>query len=49
MRLKVETGTPILCAVPSWATGDQYQKIMEMAFETFETNAVYIAKDAMLR
>jgi len=45
----LDDDTPILVSVPSWATTDQYHKIVELALETFGMKAVYVAKEAVLR
>jgi len=41
-------GVPFMYALPSWATRVESQKVMELAFERFETGALYLARSAML-
>lgn len=41
-------GVPFMYALPTWATRAESQKVMELAFEKFETGALYLARSAML-
>ncbi|KAI8356676.1 actin family [Blakeslea trispora] len=39
---------PLLCTEPAWNTPENREKMMQMAFETFDVPAFYVAKDAVM-
>ena len=39
---------PLLCTEPAWNTPENREKMMQLAFETFDVPAFYVAKDAVL-
>ncbi|KAI8331625.1 actin family [Choanephora cucurbitarum] len=39
---------PLLCTEPAWNTPENREKMMQLAFETFDVPAFYVAKDAVM-
>jgi actin-related protein len=39
---------PLLCTEPAWNSAENREKLMELAFEKFESPAFYVAKDAVM-
>lgn len=42
------TDHPLLCTEPAWNTTENREKLAELAFETFDFPAFYLAKDAVM-
>ncbi|KAI8328118.1 actin family [Chlamydoabsidia padenii] len=42
------TEHPLLCTEPAWNTTENREKLAELAFETFDFPAFYLAKDAVM-
>ncbi|KAI8974285.1 actin family [Pilobolus umbonatus] len=42
------TEHPLVCTDPAWNTSENREKLMELAFEKFDSPAFYVAKDAAM-
>ncbi|CAO3674247.1 unnamed protein product [Umbelopsis ramanniana] len=48
-RLRIDpTEHPLLCTEPAWNPTEKREKLVELAFETFNFPAFYLAKDAVM-
>jgi actin-like protein 6A len=48
-RLRIDpTEHPLLCTEPAWNPTEKREKLAELAFETFNFPAFYVAKDAVM-